>query len=79
MTEPTSRWAIAIHGGAGAMSPEMLPPGKETGFREALAAARDAGAAVLEDGGTALAAVEAAVVLLEDDPRFNAGRGAVPV
>jgi beta-aspartyl-peptidase (threonine type) len=77
MTETTTRWAIAIHGGAGAMSPEMLPPGTEQGFRDALASARDAGAAVLGGGGTALDAVEAAVVLLEDDPRFNAGRGAV--
>jgi beta-aspartyl-peptidase (threonine type) len=77
MTEPTSRWAIAIHGGAGAMSPEMLPPDKEGQFREALAAARDAGASVLDGGGSALDAVEAAVVLLEDEPRFNAGRGAV--
>ena len=77
MTEPTSRWAITIHGGAGAMSPEMLPPDKEGQFREALAAARDAGASVLDGGGSALDAVEAAVVLLEDDPRFNAGRGAV--
>ena len=43
----------------------------------ALAAALDAGGAILQGGGASLDAVEAAVVALEDDPRFNAGRGAV--
>lgn len=46
-------------------------------YRTALGVALDAGAAVLAAGGSALDAVEAAVVVLEDDPRFNAGRGAV--
>jgi len=46
-------------------------------YRAALAAALDAGTAVLAGGGSALDAVEAAVAALEDDPHFNAGRGAV--
>ena len=54
------------------MSPEI-----EAQYEAALATVLDAGAKVLADGGSALDAVEAAVVILEDDPRFNAGRGAV--
>ena len=71
------RWSIAIHGGAGTISRETLTPEREAEYRAALAAARDAGAEVLVAGGNALDAVEAAIVLLEDDPKFNAGRGAV--
>lgn len=71
------RWSIAIHGGAGTMSRESMTTAQQAEYRAALAAARDAGVKVLAGGGTALDAVEAAIVLLEDDPRFNAGRGAV--
>ena len=49
----------------------------DTEFRAGLAAALAAGSAVLEGGGSAVDAVEAAVRVLEDDPQFNAGRGAV--
>ncbi|HUQ14074.1 MAG TPA: isoaspartyl peptidase/L-asparaginase [Novosphingobium sp.] len=71
------RWSLAIHGGAGTMARETMTPVQEAEYRAALAAARDAGSAVLAKGGSALDAVEAAIVLLEDDPKFNAGRGAV--
>jgi beta-aspartyl-peptidase (threonine type) len=71
-----SRWSIAIHGGAGSMSRERLTAEQDSGARAGLAAALDAGAAVLAAGGAALDAVEAAVKRLEDDPHFNAGRGA---
>lgn len=71
------RWSIAIHGGAGSMKREGMTPEVEQAHRDALAQARDAGAKVLAAGGTALNAVEAAIVILEDDPKFNAGRGAV--
>ncbi len=71
------RWSIAIHGGAGTMKRSAMTPEIEQAHRDALAAARDAGAKVLAGGGTALDAVEAAIVILEDDPKFNAGRGAV--
>src|SRR5689334_16474186 len=66
---------IAVHGGAG-----RLRPGREVdvdGTRADLADAVRAGWAVLERGGAALDAVQAAVIALEDCPRFNAGRGAV--
>jgi len=71
------RWSIAVHGGAGTMAPDRMSEEQQADYKAALAAALDAGAAVLAGGGIALDAVEAAVVLLEDDPKFNAGRGAV--
>jgi len=75
MSEPT--WSIAIHGGAGTMSRDRMSGQLQAEYEAALGAALDAGAAVLASGGSALDAVEAAIVLLEDDPHFNAGRGAV--
>jgi len=54
-----------------------MTPEREERYRDTLAAALDAGYAVLESGGTSLDAVVAAVVLLEDSPLFNAGRGSV--
>jgi beta-aspartyl-peptidase (threonine type) len=76
-TMPDRKWSIAIHGGAGTMSPEQMSEALQEEYRGALGVALDAGAKVLAEGGSALDAVEAAVVVLEDDPRFNAGRGAV--
>ena len=70
-------WSIAIHGGAGTLDRDRMTPQMEAEYEAALQAALDAGAAVLKQGGSAMAAVQAAVVLLEDNPRFNAGRGAV--
>jgi beta-aspartyl-peptidase (threonine type) len=69
--------AIAIHGGAGVMPAAELGPGQGAAYRDGLAAALDAGYAVLERGGSSLDAVSTAVRALEDNPRFNAGRGAV--
>jgi beta-aspartyl-peptidase (threonine type) len=54
-----------------------MTPEKEASFRAGLAAALDAGYAILERGGTSLDAVTAVVRMMEDDPQFNAGRGAV--
>lgn len=69
--------AIAIHGGAGTLPRAEMTPDQEATYRAGLAAALDAGYAVLEGGGTSLDAVTIAVRILEDDPLFNAGRGAV--
>ena len=69
-------YAIAIHGGAGAMPRATLSAERERRYREGLEAALDAGYALLEHGGTSLDAVAAAVRMLEDDPVFNAGHGA---
>ncbi len=71
------RWSLAIHGGAGTMSREAMTPEKEAEYRAALDRGLAAGIAVLERGGSALDAVVAVVTTLEDDPHFNAGRGAV--
>jgi beta-aspartyl-peptidase (threonine type) len=69
-------YAIAIHGGAGAVPRATLSSEREQRYRAGLEAALDGGYAVLERGGAALDAVTAAVRILEDDPCFNAGRGA---
>ena len=69
--------AIAIHGGAGVIDPAKMTPQHAASYRAGLAAALDAGYAILERGGSSLDAVTAAVRTLEDDPQFNAGRGAV--
>jgi len=70
-------WSIAIHGGAGSMTRDSMDPAAIAAHEAGLAAALDAGRAVLAQGGSAVDAVTAAVVALEDDPHFNAGRGAV--
>ncbi|MGH8308589.1 MAG: isoaspartyl peptidase/L-asparaginase family protein [Steroidobacteraceae bacterium] len=69
--------ALAIHGGAGALPRSAMTPEVEARYCGGLEAALDAGAQVLARGGTALDAVTSAVKALEDDPIFNAGRGAV--
>jgi beta-aspartyl-peptidase (threonine type) len=68
--------AIAIHGGAGAVPRHTLTAERERQYRDGLAAALDLGYATLEKGGSSLDAVGAAVRALEDNPLFNAGRGA---
>ncbi|MFT3997730.1 MAG: isoaspartyl peptidase/L-asparaginase [Asticcacaulis sp.] len=70
-------WSLAIHGGAGVIDRTKLNPQKEADYRAGLNAALSAGQAVLEKGGSALDAVEATVRVLEDNPLFNAGKGAV--
>jgi isoaspartyl peptidase/L-asparaginase-like protein (Ntn-hydrolase superfamily) len=68
---------LAIHGGAGTMPPGSMDLDAERAHRAGLHRALMAGHAVLAAGGPAMEAVTAAVVALEDDPLFNAGRGAV--
>ena len=69
--------AIAIHGGAGIIEPAKMTPESAAHYSAGLAAALDTGYEILARGGSALDAVTAAVRILEDDPHFNAGRGAV--
>lgn len=71
------RWTLVIHGGAGTIERSRLTPEQDKAIRAALASALDAGERVLAAGGAAVDAVEAAIKVLEDDPHFNAGRGAV--
>ncbi len=68
---------IVIHGGAGALEPGRYTPSEEAAYKAKLGEALDAGYAVLARGGPALDAVEAAIVIMEDSPLFNAGKGAV--
>lgn len=75
-SESRPKWALVAHGGAGAITRDDLTPDQDAVYREAMATAAQAGAAVLRSGGSAMDAVEAAIHLLEDDPLFNAGRGA---
>ena len=75
--EAAPRWSIVVHGGAGVIERKDLTPEQDAAYRAATARAAETGAAVLKAGGSALDAVEAAIVLMEDDPLFNAGRGAV--
>lgn len=68
-------WAIAIHGGAGTLD-RGAPPEQLQAYREALQKALDLGRERLARGNAALDVCEAVVQVLEDDPLFNAGRGA---
>src|SRR5664279_2033714 len=71
------KWAIVLHGGAGVLARSAMSPQAEAEYRSGIMEALMAGAEVLQTGGTSVDAVEAAIKLLEDNPLFNAGRGAV--
>ena len=71
------RWTLMVHGGCGGMNPATLSAEAEAEARAGLDAALDSGKAILEAGGAALDAVEAAARVLEEDQSFNAGRGSV--
>ena len=71
------RTALVIHGGAGVITRNDLPVAKQAEYEAALNQALDAGDAVLKRGGSAREAVIAAVLVMEDSPLFNAGKGAV--
>ena len=70
-------FTLAIHGGAGTILKQDMTPQLEEAYLKGLEAALDAGYAVLEEGGLAINAVKAALVILEDNVLFNAGRGSV--
>jgi L-asparaginase / beta-aspartyl-peptidase len=70
-------WTLLIHGGAGVMRRVEMTPEMDATYRAGLNDALEAGSKVLASGGSSLDAVEAAVRILEDNPNFNAGKGAV--
>jgi beta-aspartyl-peptidase (threonine type) len=72
----TTKWAIAVHGGAGEEEWQHMDAATAAAYSASLSRALDAGTAVLAKGGRSIDAVEAAIEMLEDDPLFNAGRGA---
>ena len=77
MNSETSHFALVIHGGAGVIERDQLSAAEEQAIRADLEAALEAGNVVLAAGGSALDAAQAAVVVLEESPRFNAGKGSV--
>ncbi len=70
------QWTIALHGGAGSWDPGM-PAERRAALEDSLRKALTAGREVLSSGGAAVDAVQAVIVVLEDEPNFNSGRGAV--
>jgi beta-aspartyl-peptidase (threonine type) len=70
-------WAIVIHGGAGGITRENITPEMDKEYRAALSFALNTGKKVLVEGGSALDAVEKTIRTMEDNPLFNAGKGAV--
>ncbi|MCW3105762.1 MAG: isoaspartyl peptidase/L-asparaginase [Segetibacter sp.] len=73
----TAKTVLVIHGGAGTILKSQMTPQKEEAYKKALAEALQKGYAILQKGGTSLDAVVAAVKVMEDNPLFNAGKGAV--
>jgi L-asparaginase / beta-aspartyl-peptidase len=71
------KWALVLHGGAGVIERSSMTPEADANYRAGIKEATNAAAAILDKGGSSLDAVEAAIKLLEDNPLFNAGRGAV--
>jgi beta-aspartyl-peptidase (threonine type) len=72
----SKKWAMAVHGGAGSSEWEHMDAATAAAYRASLGHALQAGVAVLSRGGRSLDAVEAAINVMENDPLFNAGRGA---
>lgn len=72
-----SRWSIAIHGGAGTIERDKITPEKDAEIRAALNKALAIGSKILDDGGSAMDAITATIISMENDPNFNAGKGAV--
>lgn len=72
-----SSYSIAIHGGAGTILKNLMTPEKELAYKNGLKDAIEAGESILKNGGTAFDAVESAIIQLENNPLFNAGKGAV--
>ena len=76
-SDPAPSWRLAIHGGAGVITKESMTPEREADYHAALQRSLTAGGDILAAGGTSLDAVQAAIIVMEDDPLFNAGVGAV--
>lgn len=70
-------FSLTLHGGAGAIRTEDMPDELQAAYTQALQQALDTGYTILANGGTAMAAVKATILYLEDNILFNAGRGAV--
>ncbi len=71
------KYVLVIHGGAGTILKKNMTPEKEAAYIDALTKALQAGYAAIQSGKSSLDAVEASIHVLENDPHFNAGKGAV--
>lgn len=76
-TNSSKDFAIVIHGGAGGIKREYFTEEQIVAYEEKLEEALDAGYQILDKGGASLEAIQAAVIIMEDSPLFNAGKGAV--
>ncbi|HMR93724.1 MAG TPA: isoaspartyl peptidase/L-asparaginase, partial [Chitinophagaceae bacterium] len=76
-TAGKKNYVLVIHGGAGTILKSQMTPEREKAYQQALSQALQRGEEILQKGGTALDAAEAAVRSMEDNPLFNAGKGAV--
>ncbi len=70
-------YVLVIHGGAGTISPDVITPEEEEEYKNKLDEALEAGEKILKNGGSSMEAVAAAIMVMEDSPLFNAGKGAV--
>jgi L-asparaginase / beta-aspartyl-peptidase len=82
MTQPAfaqdaPKWSLAIHGGAGTLDPKAMTPERRAAYEADLQRALDAGSKILAEGGAAMDAIKAAIIIMEDSPLFNAAKGAV--
>jgi len=74
---PPGKWAIVLHGGAGVIQRSSMTPERDKAYRAGMEEAVRAAAKILDENGSAVDAVEAALNKMEDNPLFNAGKGAV--
>lgn len=75
--QPAAKYALVIHGGAGVMDQKSMTPEIQSEYLKVLNRALSVGDSVLSHGGTSMDAVEKTIVIMEDSPLFNAGKGAV--
>lgn len=76
-TAQIKNYALVIHGGAGVMDPKSMTPDTQAEYISVLSRVLQVGDSVLSSGGSAMDAVEQAIIIMEDSPLFNAGKGAV--
>lgn len=77
LKQPPGNIVLVVHGGAGTILKSRITPERELAYKTAISEALEKGYAILNSGGSSVDAVETAIRVLEDDPLFNAGKGAV--